>query len=289
MTTGSASRCPVRAFRILWLLGMTAALLSGAWSSLAGAWPLWPGEAPGRPGRTPPMFDRPFDAPGIRQPAALPAAGAAELSDAEPVIGVSAGGRDRAYLVRALAISAKFHIVNDVLGGVPVSVTYCDLYECPRLFTGGATGESLDLSQGGLRSGSMVLKTGGHPYRQDTGAPLEEEAPPFPYDPYPGDVTTWGAWRGAHPDTDVYVADLPLALPQPQTSVISRAIDFLPHLLSLIAAPLLTAIITLLLHVLLAVFLGPRRRRGAPSSVSNRPAPGSMGAPAEAASRATGG
>ena len=52
----------------------------------------------------------------------------------QPVIGVTAGGRHRAYLVRALSLGAKSHIVNDVVGGVPVSVTYCDIYTCTRLF-----------------------------------------------------------------------------------------------------------------------------------------------------------
>jgi hypothetical protein len=271
VTTDPIRRHPARPFRILWLLGASAALLGGAWSSLAGPWPLWPRALPGPPGRSPPIFEGDYDAPGIRRPAALPAAEAADLDGGEAVIGISAGGRDRAYLLRALSISAGYHVVNDVLGGVPVSVTYCNLYECPRVFTGGAADEPLDLSQGGLRAGGMVLKSGGHPYRQDSGAPLDAEAPPFPYAPYPGAMTTWGAWREAHPGTDVYVADLPLAPAAPPKPFVTRAIDFLPHLLYLIGAPFLVVVLTLLVHLLLAVFLAPRPRRGPPHSPHEGP------------------
>ncbi len=135
---------------------------------------------------------------------------AAELRDEEPVIGVQAGRRSRAYVVSAMAHGPSTHIVNDVLDGVSISVTHCDLYQCTRLFTGGVTGQPLDLGVGGLREGGMVLKSGGHIYRQETGAPLEPNLARLPYDAYPGVTTTWGAWRCAHPDTDVYLgADLP--------------------------------------------------------------------------------
>jgi hypothetical protein len=266
--TPRARRRPRWAFLTLWLLGASAAVLSVVQPSFLSS------TAPRPPGYEPTLtFDRPFDAPGIRQPAARPGAEVAALADDEPIIGVRAGGRTRAYLVRALAMGPEFHIVNDALGRVPVTVTYCNLYHCTRLFTSAGAGGPLEISQGGLKSGSMVLKTGGHPYRQDSSAPLEEGEPAFPYDPYPGDETTWGAWRRDHPDTDVYVGDAPLTPPPaeepapPVELLQPRQISESDRLLALAAsvvyhgaAPVLIGLATLLVDALLRLVLSPRRR-----------------------------
>jgi hypothetical protein len=168
---------------------------------------LWPGGPPYGP-PVPPLTrgsSRPIDAPAIH-PVAASLAG---LADEEPVIGVAAGGHCRAYLVRALASAPRAHVVNDVLGGEAVSVTYCNIYRCARAFSGGAGVEPLDLSQGGLAQGTLVLLARGYHYRQDSGEAMDPLAPPFPYPPYPAEETTWGEWRRAHPDSDVYLAPPP--------------------------------------------------------------------------------
>jgi hypothetical protein len=134
----------------------------------------------------------------------VPAADAG-LEDDEAVIGVRAGGRTRAYCVSALSKGHATHVVNDMLGGVPVSVTYCNMHRCARAFSDDEANQPLELAQGGLVTGSMVLRASGHRYRQDSGEPLDPDAPPFPYVAYPAEVTTWGEWRREHPDTDVYL------------------------------------------------------------------------------------
>lgn len=200
-------------------LAALAGLLGAAAVALALGWWAWPvpPDVPELPsaggalvgldsGRTFLAPSADFEAPGIDRPPAVPAADAA-LADNEAVVGVSAGGRRRAYSVRALARTAESHIVNDVLDGVPVSVTYCDIYRCTRVFTGGPPGEPLDLSQGGLTDGGMVLKSGSHTYRQDSGEALEPGGSPLRYGSLPCEETTWGAWRHAHPDTDVYTGE----------------------------------------------------------------------------------
>jgi hypothetical protein len=267
--TPSTRRRPRWIFLALWLLGASAAVLSVVRPSF---------QSPVAP--TGPVnyqmhmaFDEPFDAPGIRLPAARPRAEVAALADEEPVIGVSAGGRTRAYLVRALGMGPQFHIVNDTLGRVPVTVTYCDLFHCTRLFTARGASEPLDISQGGLKSRGMVLKVEGHPYRQDSSAPLEEGAPSFPYDPFPGAETTWGAWRHSHPDTDIYVGDAPLALPPvnvlappdgshqlEEVSMTDRIVGFVAFVVYWGVAPLLIGLATLLVDALLQLLLSPRRR-----------------------------
>jgi hypothetical protein len=148
------------AFLVLWLLGTSAAALSAAVTQ-------WSTEASLRAIKGV-DFKRSMTLPGIREPTALLASQAVALADYDPVVGVSASSQHRAYLVRALAQGPKSHIVNDVLGGMPVSVTHCNLHVCTRVFTGGVPGEPLDLSQGGLEAGSMVLRAGGHRDRQDS-------------------------------------------------------------------------------------------------------------------------
>ncbi|HKI30968.1 MAG TPA: DUF3179 domain-containing (seleno)protein [Gemmataceae bacterium] len=210
-----------------------------------------------------------FEWPGIRQPPTVPASEAAVCDD-EAVIGISAGGRNRAYLVRALAQDRTTHIVNDVVGGVPVTVTHCNIYRCSRAFSGGPPDEPLDLSQGGLRAGGMVLKSGGYAYRQDSATALDPGSPPFPYSFYPGEETTWGEWRGAHPDTDVYGGPVsPTASPQVPpvrpVSVASATGDFadpIPWLCvaALSGLPLLGTLPALLASALLRRFVRARSK-----------------------------
>src|SRR5690348_13216890 len=106
--TPPTARRPALPFVLLWALGGSAAALSLAW-------PLWPRGETARPGPiAPPLIAMPFEAPGIRRPTTLPVAAATDLAADEPVVGVSAGGHSRAYLLRALAKDMRSHIVNDV-------------------------------------------------------------------------------------------------------------------------------------------------------------------------------
>jgi len=169
-------------------------------------------QPPPAPPPLPSTPDVAFDAPAVQQPPALPAQKAA-LDEDTPVVGVVAGGRARAYLVEAFEHGPASHVVNDAIGEVPVSVTHCDISGCTRVFTGAAAGGVPDLSCGGVRGYRLVLKSDGHLYRQDTGESLDEGGPPFPYGAYPAEVTQWGAWRQAHPGTDVYMGAVDEATP----------------------------------------------------------------------------
>ncbi len=147
-----------------------------------------------------------FDLPALQEPPALPAE-TAKVPDDAAVIGVSAGGRHRAYLVEALT-PREGHCVNDRLGGVPVTVTYCDRSSCVRVFTDPDGTEPLAIAVGGwagrYETGTLLLRIGKHRYRHTTGQPLEPDAPPFPYAEADCVQTTWKEWRTRHPDTDVY-------------------------------------------------------------------------------------
>ena len=71
------------------------------------------------PGGPPPDGIPPLDHPRFQ-----PAGSVAWLAPAEPVAAVQVGGQAKAY---PLQILAWHEIVNDTVGGVPVSVTYCPL------------------------------------------------------------------------------------------------------------------------------------------------------------------
>ncbi|MBO0697297.1 MAG: DUF3179 domain-containing protein, partial [Zavarzinella sp.] len=141
-----------------------------------------------------------YPSPLITDPPAVPAA-AAKLADSEPVIGVTAGGKARAYRRSALE-HVHYHVVNDLLGGVPVTVTRCDRKQCTRVFTGDGT-RALRLRVGGYADG-LLVKAGDRTYRQEDGKPTAgPEAGTVPFRPFAFVEATWAEWRAAHPDTDV--------------------------------------------------------------------------------------
>jgi hypothetical protein len=146
-----------------------------------------------------------FRAEGVRRPPARPA-GDARLADHEGVIGVVAGGHARAYRLKAMKDRDR-HVVNDVVSGVPVSVTYCDLDDCVRAFTAPEGEAPLDVSTVGLKKGRMVINVGGVDVFQDSGQPVDGggAGAKVPYPSLPTVRTSWKLWREAHPQTDVYL------------------------------------------------------------------------------------
>src|SRR5262245_51462713 len=161
--------------------------------------------------RTPPSvasFSTPFVMPGLQRPPAQPA-GTVNLPDDAEVLGVSAGGRHRAYLVAALS-GISSHVVNDLLGDVPVTVTCCDRTQYARVFTAEGRTSPLNVDLGGLFEGKKLIKVGDVFYPQQSGEQSGGKAnAPFPYPDYPFLRTTWKQWKEAHPETDIYVGALP--------------------------------------------------------------------------------
>jgi Protein of unknown function (DUF3179) len=122
-----------------------------------------------------------FEMPGLQSPPALPAT-ASKIADDDEVIGVVVSGKPRAYWLKALKYP-PWHIVNDVVAGVPVSVTHCDRTNCTRVYTSADSSTPLDLNLGGLYGKEMVVEVGGALYLQETGEPFEAGAgvPTLPY------------------------------------------------------------------------------------------------------------
>jgi hypothetical protein len=92
--------------------------------------------------------------PSIDDPTFVPVA-QAELPDNEPVIGVMIDGHARAYPIRILI---WHEIVNDVVGSVPVAVTYCPLCNSGIVFDRRVGNRVLEFgTTGKLRNSDLVM------------------------------------------------------------------------------------------------------------------------------------
>jgi hypothetical protein len=93
--------------------------------------------------------------PAIDNPRTVPISKATNLTDTEPVIGLVINGRARAYPLRVLT---WHEIVNDELGGVPVTVTFCPLCNSSIVFDRRLDGKILDFgTTGKLRNSDLVM------------------------------------------------------------------------------------------------------------------------------------
>ena len=94
--------------------------------------------------------------PPIDSPVFFVASRAPEYMRAnEPVIALEIGGEAKAY---PLAMLIRHEIVNDVLGGIPVAVTYCPLCNTALAFDRRVGGRVLDFgTSGNLRKSDLVM------------------------------------------------------------------------------------------------------------------------------------
>lgn len=143
-------------------------------------------------GKFPP---REMEESGIDNPVAY-AVHEVTISDDSPVLGIEVEGKFRAYLASGMAEHTNRHIVHDELGGVPVTVTHCDRSDCSRVFLRKDVSME-NIQMGGWSGEEMWLLIGTKRYTHTSEkVPLED---------YPVQVTTWGEWKTAHPETDIYL------------------------------------------------------------------------------------
>ncbi|MDA0368458.1 MAG: DUF3179 domain-containing protein [Proteobacteria bacterium] len=78
-----------------------------------------------------------------------------QIEPTEPVVGVTLNGEMRAYL---LSVLMWHEIVNDEVGGIPVSVTFCPLCNAAVVFDRRLDGRVLDFgTTGKLRNSDLVM------------------------------------------------------------------------------------------------------------------------------------
>lgn len=93
--------------------------------------------------------------PSIDEPAFVPLAEVDDIAPTEPVVGLEVNGVARAYPLRVLT---WHEIANDVIGGVPVAVTYCPLCNAAIVFDRRLEGRVLEFgTTGKLRHSDMVM------------------------------------------------------------------------------------------------------------------------------------
>ena len=130
------------------------------------------------------------------------------------VIGVEIAGEARAYPLRLM----RWHeVVNDVVGGVAIAVTYSPLCDSVAVFGRVIDGREVDLGVSGLLYNSNTLlydRSAGASatplWTQLDGKPVAGAAPASqPRLPLRrASLTTWDDWRARHPETAV-LAPLP--------------------------------------------------------------------------------
>jgi hypothetical protein len=150
--------------------------------------------------------------PALDRPDHVPAAAASYLSDSERVFGVSVKGEARAYPLRIL----DWHeMVNDVVGGEPVTLSYCTLCGSGVLYaTRGADGIARTFGTSGLlyRSNKLMVDRQTRTLWSNlTGEAvlgrLAGPGGPARLAVLPVVVTTWQEWRRRHPATTVLALD----------------------------------------------------------------------------------
>jgi len=130
------------------------------------------------------------------------------LSEDDRVVGVLLYGSAVAYPLRVLN---RHEIVNDVVGGKPIAVTYCPLCRSAIVFDGEIAGQRRILGVSGLLYQSDVLMFDratdsliSQLLRKGITGPLKN----VPLRVLPARHTTWERWYADHPTTAVLSRDV---------------------------------------------------------------------------------
>lgn len=154
---------------------------------------------------------------GLLPPDAIPAIGEPRFDDpeaagrwlsaAEPVIAFERGGDARAYPLR---IMTWHEIVNDVVGGEPVLVTYCPLCNSAIAFSRVVDGETREFGVSGSlrRSDLLMFDRARHSlWQQFTGEAVVGADAGAVLAPLPAQLVSFGEFAAAFPGGRVLNAD----------------------------------------------------------------------------------
>ena len=147
--------------------------------------------------------------PALTNPGHVPASDAEYLRGSDRVFGVFIHGEARAYPHR---IMGWHEMANDVVGGVPVSLSYCTLCGSGILYDGRVDGTTYTFGSSGLlyRSNKLMYDHQSESLWSNlTAEPVSGQLVDSGYKlkMLPVVVTTWQTWRELHPETKVLDVD----------------------------------------------------------------------------------
>lgn len=125
------------------------------------------------------------------------------LDDSEPVIAFELNGEARAY---PLQILTWHEIVNDVVGGEPVIVTYCPLCNTAIAFSRVVDGETREFGvSGALRRNDLIMydRETETLWQQITGEAIVGEPAGSQLDFLTSQIVSWGDFRDSFPEATV--------------------------------------------------------------------------------------
>lgn len=138
--------------------------------------------------------------PAVDAPRFLPARDETVIGDREPVLTLELGGEVRAYPIRYL----MWHeIANDIVGGVPVAVTFCPLCNTAMVFDRRVGGQVLSFGVSGkLRASDMVMydRQTESWWQQALGLGIVGQMTGKQLTQLPAVMESWAQFRARHPD-----------------------------------------------------------------------------------------
>lgn len=147
--------------------------------------------------------------PAIDDPKFEPASQMAHIGAQEPVIMLSMNGEAKAYPLRIL----MWHeIANDVIGDVPVTITYCPLCNAAVVFERRVNGRVLDFGVSGkLRHSDMIMydRQSESWWQQFVGRSIVGEMTGVALKRLPARVIPFSAFKSRFPDGKVLIAPSP--------------------------------------------------------------------------------
>ncbi len=129
------------------------------------------------------------------------------LDDKAPVVSVEINGEARAYPIEVLV---WHEIVNDTLGGVPVTVTFCPLCNTAIAFDRRLDGTTYDFGvSGNLRYSDLIMydRQTESWWQQITGAAIVGELTGKRLTPVPAAMVSFADFRATHPEGVVLSRD----------------------------------------------------------------------------------
>lgn len=132
--------------------------------------------------------------PGLRRPR-VDRPGKTRIADETFVIGVTVADHHRAYSCVSMS-NPLAHVINDLIRGVPVTVTYCDRTLTARVLTANDCNEPLNVNFHGIIGDQMKIEI--------DGRVVDQTARDLPLADIEFTQTTWGQWKESHPTSDVY-------------------------------------------------------------------------------------